>query len=61
MWRLTDSPLDAPNKPEDITVHFEKGLPTKVVSASGTVTGSLELFVALNKLGKTHSIGRIDM
>ena len=61
MWRLTDSPFSAPDKPEDLTIFFEKGIPVKVSTASGDVTGSLELFVALNKLGRIHSIGRIDM
>lgn len=61
MWTMTDSPLNAPNEPTDITIHFEKGLPVKVVTPEKTYTDSVELFVALNKLGYTHGIGRIDI
>jgi argininosuccinate synthase len=58
---MTDSPLNAPNEPTDITVYFEKGIPVKVVTPEKTYTDSVELFVALNKLGFTHGIGRIDI
>lgn len=61
MWTMTDSPLNAPNEPTDITVYFEKGIPVKVVTPEKTYTDSVELFVALNKLGFTHGIGRIDI
>ena len=61
MWTMTDSPLNAPNEPTDITVYFEKGIPVKVVTPEKTYTDSVELFVALNKLGYTHGIGRIDI
>lgn len=55
----TVSPLKAPDTPLDITVHFEKGLPVKVVTPQKTVTESLELFNLLNALGKEHGIGRV--
>ena len=61
MWTMTDSPLNAPNEPTDITVHFEKGIPVKLTTPSQTYTDSVELFTALNKLGFTHGIGRIDI
>jgi argininosuccinate synthase len=61
MWTMTNSPLNAPNEPTDITIHFEKGIPIKVVTPEKTYTDSVELFVALNKLGYTHGIGRIDI
>jgi argininosuccinate synthase len=61
MWTMTQSPLNAPNEPTDITVHFEKGIPIKLVTPEKTYTDSVELFVALNKLGYTHGIGRIDI
>ena len=53
------SPLKAPDTPLDIVIHFDKGLPVKVVTPKKTVTDSLELFVLLNALGKEHGIGRI--
>ena len=55
----TISPLKAPDAPLDITVHFDKGLPVKVVTPEQTATDSLELFTLLNNLGKEHGIGRI--
>lgn len=61
MWTMTQSPFDAPNKPTDITIHFEKGIPTKVVTPEKTYTDSVELFIALNKLGHDNGIGRIDI
>ncbi|KAK7397714.1 argininosuccinate synthetase [Neonectria punicea] len=61
MWTRTVSPLKAPDTPLDITVHFDKGLPVKVVTPEKTVTDSLELFILLNALGKEHGIGRIDI
>lgn len=59
MWTKTVSPLDAPNTPLDITIHFDKGLPVKVVTPDTTATESLELFGLLNKLGGEHGVGRI--
>lgn len=61
MWTKTVSPLDAPNTPLDITIHFDKGLPVKVVTPDTTATESLELFGLLNKLGGEHGVGRIDI
>ena len=61
MWTMTQSPLAAPDKPTDITIHFEKGIPVKLVTPEKTYTESVELFVALNKLGHMHGIGRIDI
>ncbi|GAB0138132.1 hypothetical protein EsDP_00006376 [Epichloe bromicola] len=61
MWTRTVSPLKAPDTPLDITVHFNKGLPIKVITPQKTVTESLELFNLLNALGKEHGIGRVDI
>lgn len=61
MWTMTDSPLNAPNEPTDITIEFQKGIPVKVTTPEKTYTDSIELFMALNKLGYIHGIGRIDI
>jgi len=62
MWKLTDSPLTAPDTPEDFAISFEKGLPVKLTLASGEeLTDSLEIFKALNAIGRKHGIGRIDI
>ncbi|OBR07768.1 Argininosuccinate synthase [Colletotrichum higginsianum IMI 349063] len=36
MWANTVSPLKAPDAPLDITIHFEKGLPVKVITPEQT-------------------------
>ncbi|KAI0109350.1 argininosuccinate synthase [Hypoxylon sp. NC0597] len=61
MWTRTVSPLKAPDTPVEISIHFNKGLPVKVVTPSKTATDSIELFALLNELGKEHGVGRIDI
>lgn len=61
MWTMTADPMDAPNEPEDITLHFEQGIPTKLVTSKKEYTDPVELFETLNKIGYTHAIGRIDI
>ncbi|KAL1406585.1 argininosuccinate synthetase [Vanrija albida] len=63
MWKLTTSPLKAPEVPEKVEIEFTKGLPTKVTfPADGkTVTDSVEIFLALNALARKHGVGRIDI
>lgn len=61
MWTLTQDPTKAPDTPQDVTIEFEKGLPTKVITPTKTVTDSIELFELLNKLGFDHGVGRVDI
>jgi argininosuccinate synthase len=61
MWTRTNDPITAPSTPQEVTIRFEKGLPVKVSSNGKEWTDSLELFIALNELGKLHGIGRIDI
>ncbi|TDZ29311.1 Argininosuccinate synthase [Colletotrichum spinosum] len=63
MWTMTVSPLKAPDVPAHVTIHFEKGVPVKVIAleADKTVTDSVEVFTLLNALGKEHGVGRIDI
>ncbi|EPE28918.1 Argininosuccinate synthetase, C-terminal [Glarea lozoyensis ATCC 20868] len=62
MWKLTVDPLKAPDKPEDFTLVFEKGLPVKLISASGkTFTDSVELFLEANAIARRHGVGRVDI
>ena len=59
IWMLTRSPKDAPNKPEDVTIGFERGVP---VSIDGNRTSTaLALLEELNRIGSEHGIGRIDL
>ena len=61
MWTRTDDPRKAPDVPVDIAIKFEKGLPVKLSVGDKTYTDSLELFIALNAIGKKAGIGRIDI
>lgn len=45
----------------DIAVLFEQGLPVKLRVGDKEYTDSLELFIALNEIGKKAGIGRIDI
>lgn len=63
MWLMTDDPVKAPNEPEDINIKFEKGIPTlvKTLKDGKQYMESVELFTLLNKIGKAHGIGRVDI
>jgi len=62
MWKLTVDPLDAPDKPEDFTIHFEKGLPVKLDTGDGkSVTDPVELFLTANAIARRNGVGRIDI
>src|SRR6202167_2251542 len=58
IWMLTRSPQDAPDKPAEVTIGFEKGTP---VSVNGQRLSAVKLLEALNKIGGEHGIGRIDL
>jgi argininosuccinate synthase len=45
----------------DIAILFEQGLPVKLRVGDKEYTDSLELFIALNEIGKQAGIGRIDI
>lgn len=61
MWKLTTSPVSAPNEPEDISVEFKTGIPVKVTHGQSTVTDAVDIFMTLNTLARKHGIGRIDI
>ena len=63
IFKLTRSPLEAPDRPAHIEVHFKDATPSKVVDLDGgrEVTDPLELFDFLNDVGGEHGIGRIDL
>ena len=52
------SPIDAPDKPTYITLHFEKGVPTQL---DGKTLNGVEMVSALNKLGGENGIGLADL
>jgi argininosuccinate synthase len=58
VYSRTANPEDAPNTPEYITVDFEKG---DGVALNGEAMSPATLLEALNGLGRTHGIGRLDL
>ena len=52
MFRMTTDPSKAPDTPALVTLHFERGIPVRVVNkADGTdLTEPLALFNYLNKV-----------
>ena len=55
---MSVSPEQAPDVPTYVTVHFEKGIATKV---DGKEMGAVELVDTLNKLGGANGIGLLDI
>jgi argininosuccinate synthase len=58
VYQRTISPMDAPDRPEDIQVGFEKG---DAVSVNGETLSPANLLAKLNELGKANGIGRLDL
>jgi argininosuccinate synthase len=58
MFKLSVAPEDAPDKPEYVTLDFEKG---NCVALNGKPLNPLGVMKTLNRLGGKHGIGRVDM
>ena len=58
IYKLTVSPLQAPDKPTYVEVEFAKGLPVKI---SGKALKPLALIEQLSKLAGKNGIGRVDV
>ncbi|MCY4061041.1 MAG: argininosuccinate synthase [Chloroflexi bacterium] len=58
MYQLTNEPECAPDEAKYIEIGFVAGNP---ISLNGEEMSAVELFTTLNRLGGTHSIGRIDI
>ena len=48
----------AADKPEDVIIHFEKGIPTAV---NGETLSPASLMRKLNEMGSRHAVGRVDI
>jgi argininosuccinate synthase len=57
VYQRTNDPETAPDKPEVIEVEFKRG---DAISLNGKALSPAHLLAALNDLGKTHGIGRLD-
>lgn len=58
MFRLTVSPEEAPEEPEDLSICFEKGIPFAV---NGKKLGPVELVDELNVIAGRNGVGRVDL
>src|SRR5687767_5064175 len=58
MYKLSVSPEDAPDKPEYLTLDFDRGNCVAVNGKSASPLGEMQ---ALNKLGGKHGVGRVDL
>ena len=59
VWMLTRSPKDAPDRPAEVTIGFEQGVPAAIDGQK--MTTSVALLEKLNQTGAEHGIGRIDL
>jgi argininosuccinate synthase len=57
-WTMTRSPKEAPDKEEQVTIGFERGVP---VSVDGQKLEPVQLVELLNEIGSRNAIGRIDL
>ncbi|HEX5521488.1 MAG TPA: argininosuccinate synthase, partial [Longimicrobiaceae bacterium] len=58
MFMLTQSPENAPNQADYVTIGFDAGYP---VSVDGEALGAVALLERLNEIGGLHGVGRIDL
>ncbi len=58
VYQRTISPEDAPDKPTEITIGFERG---DAVSIDGEAMSPATLLTTLNDLGRDNGIGRLDL
>jgi argininosuccinate synthase len=58
VYSRTNNPEQAPDKPEYITIDFERG---DAIAINGEAMSPATLLTKLNDLGRTHGIGRLDL
>jgi len=58
MWQWIKSPEAAPDKPAEVEVGFEAGVP---VSVNGKKLAPVALLEALNEIAAANGVGRIDL
>ncbi len=57
-WGWTNSPMDAPDAPEELLLGFDQG---DVVSINGQELTPAQVMMDLNRRGSLHGIGRADI
>ncbi len=58
MWQWVVSPIAAPNKPAEVEIAFEAGIPVRV---NGKRRSPVALLEELNEVAAAHGVGRIDL
>ncbi len=58
VYSRTDDPEEAPDKPEYVTIDFDKG---DAVAVDGKKLSAAALLTQLNALGRRHGVGRLDL
>ncbi len=58
VWQRTISPMDAPDRPTEIVMEFERG---DAVGINGRRMSPATLLTELNALGRANGIGRLDL
>ncbi|MCK9918510.1 argininosuccinate synthase [Microbacteriaceae bacterium K1510] len=58
VYQRTISPMEAPDKPTEISIGFKKG---DAVSINGEALSPATVLARLNELGKANGIGRLDL
>lgn len=57
-WQITRSPKEAPDREEQVSIGYEKGIP---VSVNGMKLDPVALVELVNEIGARNAIGRIDI
>ena len=58
MFELSQSPKNAPDQEQILTIDFEEGLPVRL---DGQEFPHVDLLTELNEIGGRHGIGRVDL
>jgi argininosuccinate synthase len=58
VWMLTTNPTEAPDKPQIVTIAFDRGVP---IGVDGKALDPVDLITRLNTLGGKHGVGRVDI
>ncbi|MGB7097739.1 MAG: argininosuccinate synthase [Xanthobacteraceae bacterium] len=58
VYSRTDDPENAPDRPDYVTIEFERGDP---IAIDGKKMSPASLLMQLNTLGRRHGIGRLDL
>ena len=58
MFLISKAPEDAPDKPEEVTIDFEKGIP---VAVNGEKMDAVKIITCLNEIGARNGVGIVDI